>query len=159
MRRAIAAVFLALLGSLALAGCGRVPADVDGTLERVRGGELVVGVTDDAGHLSVRGDGAIEGEEAEILAAYAASLGASLRVEHGSETDIVGMLERGEIDLAAGGFRDDSPWSGMAAMTRPYGIGTDGDGERERLALLTRLGENAFLDDLERFLHEDGHEA
>ncbi|CAG7844541.1 hypothetical protein USB125703_00777 [Pseudoclavibacter triregionum] len=160
MRRAIAAVLLALLGALTLAGCsGGYPADVDGTLERVRGGELVVGVTEDAGHVSVRDDAAIEGQEAEILAAYAESLGAAIRFEHGSETDIVGMLERGEIDIAAGGFPDDTPWAEVAAMTRPYGSGIDGEGKEEQLVFLTKLGENAFLNDLERFLHENGHEA
>lgn len=146
--------------TLVLAGCsGGYPADVDGTLERVRGHELVVGVTEDLPNLDVRDDASVEGTEAEILTGYADSLGASVRFEHGSETDIVGMLDRGEVDVVAGGFSDDTPWSSDAALTRPYGRGLDGEGHEEQLVFLVKLGENALLVDLDRYLHETGHEA
>lgn len=150
----------ALLLAVGLAGCGGgYPADIDGTLERVRGHELVVGVAEDLPHLEVADDGGISGEEAEILAGYAEHLGAELVVTQGSETDIVAMLDRGEIDIAAGGFPDDTAWSSDAAVTRPYGKGVDGEGKEEKLVFLLKLGENAFLGDFERYLRDAGHEA
>ncbi|WP_125107660.1 transporter substrate-binding domain-containing protein [Gulosibacter massiliensis] len=155
-----AAAYALVPGMLLLSACsGGYPADVDGTLERVREDGLVVGVTEDLPHIDIRDEDRIEGLEAEILTGYAESLGVDVRFEHGSETDMVALLERGEVDIVAGGFPDDTPWSAEAALTRPYGTALDAEGKEERLVFLVKSGENALLVSLETYLHDSGRES
>lgn len=46
-------------------------------------------------------------------------------------------------------------------MTRPYTEVTDDEGGTLKIVMLTRMGENAFLTELETFLsaHGSGHES
>jgi ABC-type amino acid transport substrate-binding protein len=137
-------------GVLALVGCGiTVPADPDGTLDSVRGGELRVGVSADSGLVETHGNGA-SGSLAELAMEYAASLHAKVRWTAGSEETLVMYLEERKLDLVIGGITDQTPWLDHVGVTRGYaGIeGADGRG----IVMLVPPGENAFLSDLERFL-------
>ena len=128
-------------------GCGvTVPADPDGTLNRVRGGVLRVGVTQHPGFVDL-GGGEPQGTEPELVREFAAVVGAEVEWIEGSERELVEGLKDGVLDAAAGGFRDDSPWQHKAGMTRPYGETDDGKGMKAR-----HEGENAVLLELDRFL-------
>jgi polar amino acid transport system substrate-binding protein len=115
--RTVAAVLA--LGALAIAGCA-VPADPEGTLERVRGGTMLVGVTENAPWVRlVRAQPT--GIEPALVRQFARSLGAQVEWVRGSESELMAALHEHEIDLVVGGLtRQDSPWEKQAAITRPY---------------------------------------
>lgn len=143
---------IALTAVLALTGCAiTIPADPDGTLDRIEGGELRVGVSIEPGliELDDAGTGA-SGPLADLVEQYAASHDADVVWTPGSEESLVLDLEEGRIDLAAGGMTSATGWVDRVGVTRGYpGIpGADG----RDLVLFVPLGENAFLSDLERFL-------
>ncbi|WP_077489801.1 substrate-binding periplasmic protein [Sinomonas mesophila] len=144
-------VCIVLLGT----GCGiSVPADPDGTLDRVRGGVLRVGVTENPGFVELPGDGDPQGTEPELVREFAAVVGAEVTWVEGSERELVEGLKDGELDAAVGGFRDDSPWQQKAGMTRPYGETVDEHGATAKHVLFVPEGENAFLLELDRFLQD-----
>jgi polar amino acid transport system substrate-binding protein len=153
MRRAASVVALAAAVVL-LAGCG-VPVDPDGTLDRVTGGELRVGVSPHEGFTEVAG-GEPAGPEVEHVAQFAETLDAEPRWVVGGEEALVGGLETGELDLVIGGITDASPWSSQAGMTAPYREAPGPDGAVEKRVMLVPLGENGFVVELERFLREQG---
>lgn len=144
-----------LLTAALLAGCsGGFPADPDGTLERVTGDALRVGVTANPPWTEVEDGSPPSGLEAEIVTEFAETLDAEVDWTTGSEETLVGDLEAGELDLVIGGFTGRSPWSAQAALTTPYTTVPDERGEPEPHVMAAPLGENAFLVRLETFLLE-----
>ena len=150
MRRLLASALLVPV--LLLAGCGlQVPADPDGTLDRVSGGTLHVGVSPHEGWAEIEGGQGV-GREAELVEAFATSIDAEVDWVEGGEEHLMASLQRGELDLVIGGLTDATPWSTHAAITRPYLETTDDAGATVRHVMATPLGENAFLVALENFL-------
>lgn len=140
--------------TLTLAGCGiSIPADPDGTLDRVRGGELRVGVSPNGEFVNVEPDagGDPTGNEVEAISAFAESIDARPVWTTGSEESLVRSLEDGGLDIIAGGLTEDTPWSDRAGVTRPYAEVAEGD-EAVKIVMLVPRGENAFLSQLETFL-------
>lgn len=151
--RTFVTIVAAMLLAVTLSACGiSIPTDPDGTMERVTGNELRVGVTPDAGLVDVEGH-TPTGSLPDLATSFAATLDAEPVWTVGSEETLVGMLEAGSLDLVVGGFTEDTPWLDRAGVTRGYsGIpGADG----RKLVMLVPLGENAFLSELERFLDEE----
>lgn len=143
-----------LLALLLLAGCGTIPRDPDGTLERIHHtGELVVGVSPSPPWTIIDGD-AISGTEVDLVQGFADRLGVRLRLEPGGEQHLVEELDEGRLHIVIGGIRDDSPWTSMAAPTRAYTIVEDATGNQYKHIMLTPMGENRFLSELELFLDE-----
>ena len=103
---------------LLLAACD-VPRDVEGTLERVRGGSLRVGVTHNEPWVVTSGEEPV-GVEVRLVEELAGDLGADVTWVVGSETELLEALEVRELDLVAGGLATDSPWSGKVTLTAPY---------------------------------------
>lgn len=151
LRRAVPAA-AALLLTAALSGCGlTIPADPDGTLESAQGSELRVGLSADPGLVDTDRD-TPTGSIPDLVVGFADSIDAEIDWTYGSEETLVGMLERGDLDLVAGGFTSDTPWIDKAGVTRGYPQ-IDGADGRE-IVMLVPLGENAFLSALERHLDE-----
>lgn len=143
----------ALVLAVSLSGCGlTVPADPDGTLDAVSGGELRVGTSPDGDLVTVTGDEP-SGPIVDLVDRFATSLDAEPEWTVASEETLVRMLEAGDLDLIAGGITPKTPWIDHAGVTRGY-RGIDGADGRE-LVMLVPLGENAFLSTLERFLDEE----
>ncbi|NLJ53693.1 MAG: transporter substrate-binding domain-containing protein [Intrasporangiaceae bacterium] len=145
---------------LALGGCGTIPRDPDGTLERVRSEQsLRVGASDGADRLEVHvaGDGGAEvsGTEADLVSGFAEELGAQIEWTVGGETELVHAMERGELDVIIGGLHSDSPWADAVSLTRPYAESTDPEGSTVQHVLAVPLGENGFLVTLERYLDRE----
>jgi membrane-bound lytic murein transglycosylase MltF len=153
-RRTLVAVALAAL--LTLPGCAAIPADPEGTLERVSGGVLRVGMSQHEPWTALE-DGERSGVEVRLIEEFAAERDADVEWRDGGEEALIGQLHRGELDVVVGGLTEKSPWSSHAALTRPYVVVTSPEGSPEPHVLAARMGENALLVALERFLLE--HEA
>ena len=149
---------IAALLIVGLTGC-IIPADPNGTLERVQGGVLRVGATHHSPWVEIAGDGDPAGDEAGILSDFAAAHDAELEWTIGNEESLVEALERGELDVAIGGFTDTTPWADRAATTVPYTEAPGSDGVAQKHVMLVRMGENRFLTELETFLLERGERS
>lgn len=136
-----------------MAGCAvSVPRDPDGTLERVAGGNLRVGVTANGKWASLRDGQEPQGIEPALARSFASSISATPEWVTGSEQELTKALKEGELDLVIGGFAADTPWVTHAGTTRPYTESKDAFGKTVKHVFLVPLGENAFLLALDRFL-------
>jgi ABC-type amino acid transport substrate-binding protein len=139
--------------ALLLTGCaGGFPADPDGTLGRVTGGVLRVGVSENPPWTVADPASDPSGLEVDLVREFAATRDAEVEWVPGSEEVLVGRLERGELDLVIGGFTKASPWVDQAALTHPYATVLTPEGAPEPHVMAAPLGENGFLVALERFL-------
>jgi ABC-type amino acid transport substrate-binding protein len=130
-----------LVLALVVSGCG-LPHDVDGTLDRVRGGVLRAGATDNPPWTEVAGE-RFAGAEVELVERFAADLGARVEWRRGSESALMTALGGGELDLVVGGLEERSPWVEQASLTHPYADGR---------VWAVPLGENGWQVEVEEFL-------
>jgi polar amino acid transport system substrate-binding protein len=136
-----------------LAGCGvSIPADPEGTLERVTGGTLRVGVSPNPPWTEVTQDDDPTGTEIGLVEEFAATLSAEVSWTVGGEEALIKAMEHGALDLVIGGLTADTPWVAHAAVTQPYGEATGPHGDRIELVMAAPPGENAYLLTLEKFL-------
>ena len=151
LREPLRAGAVALL-VLMLTACGvQVPTDPHGTLDRVREGVIRVGVTENHPWVELEGTAGPSGTESDLVSRFAQQLGSEVQWTRGSEAVLLDALERGELDLVAGGFLEDPPWVEKGAATRPYTETTTSEG-RDKHVMIVRMGENGFLVALEKFL-------
>ena len=109
---------LAVALALALAACG-VPRDPEGTLARVGGGVIRVGVTDAPPWVEL-GETAPDGIEVRLVQRFAREIDAEIEWVEGSEQELFGALRLHELDLVLGGLTTETPWSAEASITHPY---------------------------------------
>lgn len=151
--------FTLLLAMLvaSLTGCGlTIPADPDGTLERVQDGVLRVGVSLSAPWTMAGPHSEPAGIEVDLARTFAGSLGASVEWTVAGEEALVRAMENGELDLIIGGLTSTSAWADKVALTAPYRTEVDKTGKKHDQVMAVPMGENAFLVELETFLHEEG---
>src|SRR5919199_5046023 len=101
------------------AACANLPRDPKGTLRRVQGGRLRVGLVEHPPWV-VRTEGEPAGAEVALVRQFASELNASPEWYWGGEQQHMEALERFELDLVAGGLTDDTPWSKYVGLTSPY---------------------------------------
>jgi polar amino acid transport system substrate-binding protein len=136
-----------------LASCGlSVPTDPNGTLDRVTGATLRVGVSPNPPWTDVTQGSEPTGTEVVLVREFAATLPAEVSWTVGGEEALITALEHGELDLVIGGLTADTPWEKHVAITKPYAEGTGPDGKRIKLVMAAPPGENAYLLRLEKFL-------
>ena len=150
-RRALA---MAAVLSVATAGCSTFPKDSEGTLDRVRGGTLVVGVSEHEPWTSVGPGGDVSGTEVSLVEGFADSLGAEIEWEIGPESVLADEVKRGQVDILIGGLTSVSPWKSDLSLTRPYTKVKSEDGKEQKMVMGVPKGENAFQVALERYLAE-----
>lgn len=96
-----------------------LPRDVEGTLERVRGGVIRAGITE-SDPWTVLADAGPSGVEVAVLRDFAETIDAEIEWTLGSEEELFGALEMHELDVVIGGLTSTSPWSGQVTFTHPY---------------------------------------
>src|SRR5690606_23442938 len=99
--------------------CDDYPRDPQGTLGRVTGQTLRVGISEARPWAWRQGDEA-HGIEADLVRELAAELGADVEWTWGGQEDHLAALERFELDLVIGGLTQSSPWSKRIGPTRPF---------------------------------------
>ena len=107
---------------MALQAC-RYPDDVEGTLDRVEGGTMRVGVVANPPWV-VLGQGEPRGVEPELIRRFAEDLDAEIEWVEGTEDDLVEALSGFQVDVVIAGLTRASPYAREVAFTRPY-IDTD----------------------------------
>lgn len=126
-------IFLLAAALLLAGGCDAIPADPDGTLERIRGERLFrVGLI--ASHAPPP-DGAHR-----LLQRLSRATGARAALERGPAEALLTRLEDGGLDLVVGEFAEQSPWAAQVTLSEP--IGPNGP---IVLAAAARNGENAWI--------------
>jgi polar amino acid transport system substrate-binding protein len=108
---------LALLTAVLMAAC-TLPRDPEGTLDRVEGGEMLVGITEHP-PWTILGDQP-SGAEVALVEAFAEDLGARVEWVEGAHDELLSALEQRELDLVIGGFTADDPWSTRVTFIQPY---------------------------------------
>jgi polar amino acid transport system substrate-binding protein len=116
VRLLVALLLVAVPGA---AGC-QYPRDPDGTLDRVEGGVMRVGVTEADPWVLLEGDEPVRGAELELARRFARDLGARIEWVQGSEEELVDAAKEGQVDLILAGFTNKSRWKKDVAFTRPY---------------------------------------
>lgn len=151
----LAAIFLL---SLLLGGCSEYPRDPRDTSETATGGVIRVGIAENP-PWTLAGDQA-GGVEAELVEAFARTLGAEVEWHRGSESDLLERLQHFELDIVVAGLTARTPWKSRVATTIPYlDADTDGDGKKEKHIMAVPPGENGWLIRLDRFLHTNQSDA
>lgn len=95
------------LGALGLAGCDdfRYPRDPNDTLDRVLATDRVrVAAVDHVPWVIVDGNNVPRGAEVDLIEAFARDLGATVEWRRAPAFEALDALERGDVDLAVGGF-------------------------------------------------------
>ena len=128
-------------------GCESYPRDPDNTLEKIRNGKLVVGYTENPPWV-VKTAGEPTGIEAELVKDFARSLHAQVVWQNDSEQDLFEKLEKKKLHLVIGGLTDKNSWKSKISFTKPFL-----KGEKHNYVMATLKGENAFVLQLEKFLH------
>jgi polar amino acid transport system substrate-binding protein len=111
-------VGLLLAAVLLAAGCG-IPKDSDGTLERVRGGTLRVGVVEREPFTRVE-NGTPAGPEVELTQELAQKLGATVEWTVGAESRLMEAVSHRQLDLVIGGISADTPYGSHVGLSQPY---------------------------------------
>lgn len=143
--RLLVRALVGLLVVIALAGCGVIPRDPEGTLERVQSeGVLRAGASPSE----------VTEQEMELVTRFAEELGVEVEWTEDGETALVAAMERAELDVIVGGMESDSPWSDKVSVTRAYASSVDPEGATVKHVMAVPAGENAMLVRLERFLDE-----
>lgn len=113
------AAWAVALTALLLASCD-FPADPEGTLDRVSGGTLRVGVIHDPPWVELRPGREPQGVEPELVRSFAATLDAEIEWVEGTESDLAAALGGFQLDLLIGGLTREFPYVDDVALTRPY---------------------------------------
>jgi polar amino acid transport system substrate-binding protein len=103
-----------------LLGACRIPEDADGTLDRVEGGVIKVGVTESDPWVTLDGGMPTGGVEVALVRRLARDLHARIEWVDGGEEELIDALKEGSLDLVIGGLTSKSRWKKDAALTRPY---------------------------------------
>lgn len=109
---------IALLLAVTCASCG-IPRDPDGTVARVKGGMMRVGVIAAAPRIASDDTEPVVWEES-LIREFAAEMGARIEWIRGPEAELMDALKEHQLDLVIGGLTQSTPWGEHVALTNPY---------------------------------------
>ena len=131
-----------LILPLMLAGCGDLPRDPEGTLDRVRAErDFKAGI--------IAGPPADPTRLRAFLERVERAAGARASVETGAAEPLLHRLESGGLDIVVGPMTASSAWNKQVHFLPPLRRGTDGQRELDLVAM-ARNGENAWISLLHR---------
>ncbi len=107
-----------LLSLLFLTAACNIPRDPEGTLDRVTDGTLRVGITEADPWVIIEEEPT--GVEVTLVEGFAETLSAEIEWVAGPEAELVGALERRELDLVIGGFASNTLWGQKVAIPAHY---------------------------------------
>jgi polar amino acid transport system substrate-binding protein len=107
-----------ILIALTLTACG-IPRDAEGTLDRVQGATMRVGLIENPPWTDLSG-GQPAGVEVDLMERFAGTLPARVEWFDGSQAELLQALEKRQLDVVVGGFTADDPWAQMVTFTQPY---------------------------------------
>ena len=139
------------LSTVFLIGCDAMPRDSAGALNRVRGGELRVGVADHPPWVRFE-NGHVAGLEPELIETWAKELGARVNWKRGAEAELIEAMHRRQIDVLAAGLDSKTPYKSELGLTQPYVKVEDRHGSKKKHVLAVTPGESALLFSLDQFL-------
>ncbi|WP_346655188.1 transporter substrate-binding domain-containing protein [Arthrobacter sp. 260] len=146
-------MLFAVLSAVMLAGCGiSIPADPEGTLDRVSGGTMRVGVSENGRWVELDDGTGPRGVEPDLVREYADRIDAEVEWVEGAEHELMDQLKHGQLDLVIAGLSDKTPWHSHGSITKPYAETRDERGETVKHVMAAPLGENAFVFSVEQFL-------
>lgn len=125
-----------MLAAALASGCGQLPSDPEGTLERVREGHVV--------RIGLVASKERSLQERQFVAELASTLDARVSLETGAADEVLGRLEEGKLDLVLGEFHRSSPWDSRVTFL-PALKKSGGDKTRTVLAAAARNGENGWI--------------
>jgi hypothetical protein len=128
-----------MLAALLLGGCGPIPQDPEGTLDRIRAER-----TFRVGVIAPHGTSAGLDRQRLLLRRVAGATGASPTLEHGAAEPLLMRLEEGGLDLVVGELAPASPWGKRVTILPPLGEQVTRDGHVHVVAI-ARNGENAWV--------------
>jgi ABC-type amino acid transport substrate-binding protein len=131
------------------------PRDPEGTLHRVRGGVLRVGVMPAGPWIEIDDDD-VRGAEADLVQELASGLDAQVAWQPGGESVLLDKLRHFELDLVIGGVTEDSPWRSKVALSKPVRVDFTPRG-RLRHVWARPPGENAWIMHVDEFLAKRKH--
>ena len=102
-----------------LGACASPPEDPEGTLDRVTGGVMRVGVTESDPWTVLSGDEPA-GIEVELVERFAEELDAEIEWTEASEQELFGALAAGSLDLVIGGLTSTNPNVKEGTFTYPF---------------------------------------
>jgi polar amino acid transport system substrate-binding protein len=111
-------VAASLLLCAVVVGC-QYPRDPEGTLDRVEGGTMRVGVIDNPPWVDLSG-AMPSGVEVELIERFAEELDAEIVWVEGPESDLVEAMRGFQLDVIIGGLTRSSLYRKHVALTRPY---------------------------------------
>lgn len=112
-------LLLALTVAVVVCGC-EFPRDPEGTLDRVRGGTLRVGVSPAEPWVTLEDGKPPAGVEVALIEEFADTLDAEVEWVEGGESELMEALAGRRLDVVLAGLTRRSVWMNEAALTRPF---------------------------------------
>lgn len=119
MERTTATALCLGLLCLVAAGCD-FPADPEGTLDRVEGGTMRIGVIENEPWVVLEPGEEPRGVEPELIRSFAAQLGAEIEWVRDTESELAEAMRGFQLDVVIGGLTRSWPYRTHVALTRPY---------------------------------------
>jgi polar amino acid transport system substrate-binding protein len=123
MRQPTALLAVAMAATILSAAC-QYPRDPEGTLDRVQGGTMRVGVAHNPPWVDLSGERPA-GVEPRLIRRFAERIGVGkIDWVEGTETELVEAMDGFQLDVIIAGLTRSSPFMTEVALTRPY-VDTD----------------------------------
>ena len=133
---------LIILALLSMVTACTIPQDPENSFEEAKKETLLVGAIPNPPYVEISNN-RFTGSEIEKLREFAKRENLRLKIEKGTESELVEKLEKYELHVVAGGIDKKTIWKKKAGLTAPY--------DKKHVFLIPK-GENRLLKHLEDFI-------